>query len=124
MLKLFNIKKSAVIYAIYRHNCIYNLLLDDSHITNFDTNYKLDPPLRTKGDIDALIKGLEDGTIDVISSYHQPQNIENKSGLGLGTFIGKTLLERMKAKVEFTKSPKTNGAMVIVRWNTRDILSI
>ena len=57
---------------------IYNVLLDDSSILNFETNYKLDPPLRTKKDIDALIDGLIDGTIDVISSYHQPQNIENK----------------------------------------------
>ena len=52
---------------------IYNVLLDDSSILNFETNYKLDPPLRTKKDIDALIDGLIDGTIDVISSYHQPQ---------------------------------------------------
>ncbi len=47
-----------------------------------------------------------------------------KSGLGLGTFIGKTLLERMKAKIEFTKNPKTKGAMVIIRWKTKDLLSI
>ena len=50
--------------------------------------------------------------------------ISMKSGLGLGTFIGKTLLERMKAKIEFTKSPKTKGAMVIISWNTKDLLSI
>jgi len=50
--------------------------------------------------------------------------ISMKSGLGLGTFIGKTLLERMKAKIEFTKNPKTKGAMVIIRWNTKDLLSL
>ena len=50
--------------------------------------------------------------------------ISSKSGLGLGTFIGKTLLERMKAKVEFSKCQKTNGAMVIVRWQTKDLLNI
>ena len=38
--------------------------------------------------------------------------ISSKSGLGLGTFIGKTLLERMKANVTFHKCPKNNGAMV------------
>ena len=50
--------------------------------------------------------------------------ISSKSGLGLGTFIGKTLLERMKAHVNFDKCPKTNGAMVIIKWQTKDLLSI
>ena len=50
--------------------------------------------------------------------------ISSKSGLGLGTFIGKTLLERMKANVTFHKCPKTNGAMVIIQWQTNNLLSI
>ncbi len=56
----------------------YNLLLDDSELEGFDTNYKVNPPLRTKEDIDALKKGIADGTIDVIVSDHQPQDIESK----------------------------------------------
>ena len=55
-----------------------NLLLDDSELEGFDTNYKVNPPLRTKEDIDALKKGLADGTIDVIVSDHNPQDIESK----------------------------------------------
>jgi two-component system sensor histidine kinase RegB len=47
-----------------------------------------------------------------------------KSGLGLGTFIGKTLLERMKANVQFSTSTKLNGAMVIIKWHTKDLLNI
>ena len=50
--------------------------------------------------------------------------INTKSGLGLGTFIGKTLLERMKAKVVFGKSPITNGAMVTISWKTSSLASI
>jgi two-component system sensor histidine kinase RegB len=50
--------------------------------------------------------------------------ISSKSGLGLGTFIGKTLLERMKANVTFDKCPKTNGAMVTIQWQTNSLLSI
>ena len=50
--------------------------------------------------------------------------INSKSGLGLGTFIGKTLLERMRATVEFSKYSKTNGAMVTIKWNTKDLTSI
>ena len=50
--------------------------------------------------------------------------ITSKSGLGLGTFIGKTLLERMKATVSFGKCPETKGAMVTIKWNTKDLLAI
>ena len=50
--------------------------------------------------------------------------INSKSGLGLGTFIGKTLLERMRATVQFSRYSKTNGAMVTITWNTKDLISI
>ena len=50
--------------------------------------------------------------------------INSKSGLGLGTFIGKTLLERMKASVNFHKCHETNGAMVTIKWQTKDLLNI
>jgi len=54
----------------------------------------------------------------------EDNKISSKSGLGLGTFIGKTLLERMKANVTFEKCPKTNGAMVTIQWQTNSLLSI
>jgi two-component system sensor histidine kinase RegB len=50
--------------------------------------------------------------------------INLKSGLGLGTFIGKTLLERMKANVEFDRCPNNKGAMVTIQWETKNLLSI
>jgi dihydroorotase len=56
----------------------YHLLLDDSNLTDFDSNFKVIPPLRTKEDIKALIKGVKDGVIDVICSDHTPEDIENK----------------------------------------------
>ena len=49
--------------------------------------------------------------------------ISSKSGLGLGTFIGKTLLERMKANVQFDNSIKLNGALVTVKWKTKDLFN-
>jgi dihydroorotase len=55
-----------------------NLFLDDSTLKEFDTNYKLDPPLRTKKDVLALRNGVENGTIDVIVSDHLPQDVESK----------------------------------------------
>lgn len=56
----------------------YNLLLDETALEGFDTNCKVNPPLRTKEDIDALKKGITDGVIDVIVSDHNPQDIESK----------------------------------------------
>lgn len=57
----------------------YQALLDDSYLSDFDTNYKVNPPLREKSDNDALIKALKDGTIDVICSGHTPQDEESKN---------------------------------------------
>ena len=71
--------------------------------------------------------GFSEDIINVLGEpYIRSKNkiISSKSGLGLGTFIGKTLLERMKAKVNFEKCPKTNGAMVTIKWQTKDLLSI
>ena len=56
--------------------------------------------------------------------HSKNQTIDSKSGLGLGTFIGKTLLERIKANVEFSKCPETSGAMVTIQWQTNKLLSI
>lgn len=56
----------------------YSVLLDESTVGQYDTNYKLNPHLRGKDDISALIKGIEDGTIDTITSQHNPQDEECK----------------------------------------------
>ena len=50
--------------------------------------------------------------------------INAKSGLGLGTFIGKTLLERMKAKVKFDQCSKLKGARGTIKWKTKNLLAI
>lgn len=55
-----------------------NLYLDDTVLKDFDTHYKLDPPLRTKKDVAALRNAVENGTIDVIVSDHLPQDVESK----------------------------------------------
>lgn len=56
----------------------YQPLLSDEVLSDFDTNYKVNPPLREKTDQDTLIKGLKDGTIDVIVSNHIPLDDESK----------------------------------------------
>jgi dihydroorotase len=56
----------------------YQVAFTDEEIGHFDTNYKVDPPFRSQQDKDALIKGLQDGTIDVLVSAHKPQDTESK----------------------------------------------
>ena len=79
------------------------------------------------------VKVCDDGpgfSEDILSVLGEPYirskniSISSKSGLGLGTFIGKTLLERMKASVNFSKCPETNGAMVTIKWQTKDLISV
>ncbi|MGD9855559.1 MAG: dihydroorotase family protein, partial [Planctomycetaceae bacterium] len=56
----------------------HHLALTDACLESYDSNFKVDPPLRTREHIDALIDGLQDGTIDVICSDHQPYAQEKK----------------------------------------------
>ena len=57
---------------------IHNLVLTDAELQTFNTNAKVLPPLRTQTDCDALIEGLKDGTIDMVTSDHNPIDIEHK----------------------------------------------
>jgi len=78
----------------------HHLTITDEEIQSFDTNYKVKPPLRSKSDTKALIKGVKDGTIDMIVSDHNPIDIENKNvefangmdgTIGLESFFGSIL---------------------------------
>ncbi len=52
--------------------CPHHIALTDAEIARFDTDYKMNPPLRTARDIDALIEGVADGTITILASDHAP----------------------------------------------------
>lgn len=73
------------------------LMFNDEDLEDFDTNFKVSPPFRSEKDRRALIKGLKDGTIDVIVSGHEPQDQESKllefdlaefGAIGLQTVFG------------------------------------
>ena len=57
----------------------HHLLLTDEACRDFDTNFKMNPPLREESDVRACLKGLIDGTIDCIASDHAPHTSEEKS---------------------------------------------
>lgn len=60
--------------------CTHHFDLTDEEVDRrkFDTNVKMHPPLRTQDDVDAMIEGLADGTVDVICTDHAPHAIEEK----------------------------------------------
>jgi dihydroorotase len=52
--------------------CPHHIALTDESIQNFDTDFKMNPPLRAQRDIDALLEGIADGTLDILASDHAP----------------------------------------------------
>ena len=58
--------------------CPHHFILCDEDIPGDDANYKMNPPLRGKEDVKALLEGLKDGTMDVISTDHAPHSEEEK----------------------------------------------
>jgi dihydroorotase len=58
--------------------CPHHFTLTDRCLRTFDSNYKMSPPLRTEGDVQAVIAGLKDGTLDVIATDHAPHAPEKK----------------------------------------------
>jgi dihydroorotase len=57
---------------------VHHLVLTDEKLEEFDTRYKVTPPLKTESDRQALLNGILDGTIDMITSDHNPIDIEHK----------------------------------------------
>lgn len=82
--------------------CPHHFILTSDDIVADDANYKMNPPLRTKEDRDALVKGLKDGVFDVISTDHAPHSREEKQRsmteapfgiVGLETAVALTMTE-------------------------------
>lgn len=59
--------------------CPHYFTLTDEACRDFDTNAKMNPPLRTQADVDAIIAGLQDGTIDAIVTDHAPHHVDDKN---------------------------------------------
>ncbi|WP_432708301.1 dihydroorotase [Pedobacter sp.] len=56
----------------------HHLVFTEELLNDFDSNYKVKPPLRGNADIEALLAGLADGTVDAISAQHRPHEVEHK----------------------------------------------
>jgi dihydroorotase len=71
----------------------HHLLLTDDCAHGYDPTYKVNPPLRTQGDVDALREGLADGTIDCVATDHAPHALEDKETEWGAALPGMTGLE-------------------------------
>ena len=67
--------------------CPHHIALTDESLQAFDTNFKMNPPLRARADVDALIEGIANGTITILSSDHAPHsNFEKEVEFDLAPF--------------------------------------
>jgi dihydroorotase len=89
----------------------HHLTLTQDRVLGYNTDAKVNPPLRTSADTDALVKGLNDGTIDIIATDHAPHALNDKlcefdmaaSGIsGLETAFGSLMTLVHSGKIELT----------------------
>ena len=103
--------------------CPHHIALTDESIQNFDTNFKMNPPLRTEADVASLLAGIADGTIEVLGSDHAPHakfekevefdmapfgivGLETELGLFLDLLVHKTNTIELPRLIEmFTINP-------------------
>ncbi|MEO8167924.1 MAG: dihydroorotase, partial [bacterium] len=86
----------------------HHFTLTDDAVRTYDTNTKMNPPLRTREDVEAMKQGLKDGTIDVIATDHAPHSYDEKQVefqaapfgiVGLETAIGLSVTELVQKKI-------------------------
>lgn len=99
-------KKDGV--EVTAETCPHYLALTDECCVTYDTNMKMNPPLRTKEDVQALKEGLKDGTIDVVATDHAPHTDSEKDVefehapfgvIGLETALSVSSMELVDTKV-------------------------
>jgi len=103
--------------------CPHHIAVTDDAIQNFDTNFKMNPPVRAKEDVAALLEGIADGTIEILCSDHAPHaqfekevefdaapfgivGLETEVGLFLDLLVHKTKTIELPRLIEmFTVNP-------------------
>jgi dihydroorotase len=104
----------------------HHFTLTDVLVKSFNTYLKVNPPLRTKKDVDAIKKGLKDGTIDAIATDHAPHAVEEKElefdyapfgMIGLETALGLVITELVEKEIlswpEVALKMSTNPAKIL-----------
>jgi len=108
--------------------CPHHFILTDESLHDYDTNYKMSPPLRTQAHVDAIIEGLKDGTLTVLATDHAPHAVEKKARefdqapngiVGLETFLP-LCVTHLVEKGHLTWSQMIEK----MTWNPAKVLSI
>ncbi len=106
----------------------HHLTLTDDLISSFDTNLKVNPPLRTAEDVDALIGGVGDGTIDVVATDHAPHAFFEKevefTAAPFGMIGLETALALMLTEVVKKKGVSIKKAIACMSCNPAKILNL
>jgi dihydroorotase len=101
----------------------HHFTLTDEAVRSYDTNTKMNPPLRTRDDVEALKEGLRDGTIDVIATDHAPHSFDDKQvefqcapfgivgletaiGLAFSELFAKGILSLYQLVEKFSSNPR------------------
>ncbi len=122
---LIRAAKKRGLAAITAETCPHYFSITEEAVGNYNTFAKVNPPLRGKRDVDAVKKGLQDGTIDVIATDHAPHHMDEKLGefdaspsgiSGLETLIGlsmKLVDEGLLTISELIRKTALNPSLIV-----------
>lgn len=105
----------------------HHFMLTDEAIRGYDTNFKMNPPLRTQEDVDAVRTGLSDGTIDAIATDHAPHHIDEKNvefAIALNGVVGLETLLPLTLKLVSEKILNLSQAIALLTCQPAEILGI
>ncbi len=119
----------------------HHFTLNEEAVCSFDTNTKMNPPLRTNADVKALLEGLRDGTIDAIATDHAPHTIDEKEleftqapfgivgletsvGLGITELVDKGVLSMMQLIQKLSTNPRKILSLPTIKFLEGELANI
>ncbi len=101
----------------------YHLQFSDEDLNSYETNLKVNPPLRNKNDVKALQMALQDGTIDCVASHHNPQSWDDKNCEFEYAKNGMLSLQTMYSSINSIVK-NTEDIVKILTTNNRNIFNL
>jgi len=105
----------------------HHFMLTDEAIRGYDANFKMNPPLRSQGDVDAVRAGLADGTIDAIATDHAPHHIDEKNvefAIAMNGVVGLETMLPLTLKLVAEKVLDLSKAIALLTCQPAEILGI
>ncbi|WP_020676248.1 dihydroorotase [Geopsychrobacter electrodiphilus] len=105
----------------------HHFTLTDEAVRGYNTNAKMNPPLRSQADVDAVRAGLADGTIDAIATDHAPHHFDEKNvefAIALNGIVGLETMLPLTLKLVEDKVLELNRAIALMSYQPARVLSI